>query len=385
MSNLRLNTILTMDGTGFYSGLSRARAAVNQFAGGALGGIKGQIAAAFGAGAITMFNRKTMEYADNIDELARSLGVMPDKLQEWEYAGKLAGVPLEKMVQFMRQLNTYAQTGAGAKFLQSMGIDPKQNIQGLFESVWSKAGKMGSGEGNAFLREVGGRGDPKMFGMMQEDLASLGMRAREAGQIIESDTIAKLANLNDQLSLVSKMLMTEFAPALLNVAKVALQAFGQIKGASSFWGSATMNVSAKDMWKDLIYSFNPFVGSGKGNVLKKIKENIEGGAPSAAFDAELKNIDNMLAALAGHPYGTGAGNSGPMDGNPDKKHGGLKLGGGDQLLKVGNFLGQGRYAMDSIAQQSLNVQKEHKTISKEMLLQLRLIAAQTAKDVIGVP
>ena len=89
--SLNLIARLGLDGKAFQTGLARAKGQTNQFA----GGVKRQFVGMFGAAAIGIAIKKATDYADEINNLSRRLGVSTKALQEFNYAANLSGSDLK--------------------------------------------------------------------------------------------------------------------------------------------------------------------------------------------------------------------------------------------------------------------------------------------------
>lgn len=363
MSSFKVTGRLNLDGSNFQAGMSRAHAAVRGLGGTVASSLKGQLAAAFSIGAVTMLARKTMEYADNIDETASRIGVGAEKLQEWAFAAKQAGSNTEQLAAFVERLTMAALDPSKQALFQRMGIKPEgMTSGGLFESVsaWSR-GKSAS-EVTPILRELTGfKGVGALLNTLQTDLAAAGQAARQAGAVMGTETLQKLAKLNDQFSILSQILVTQFAPALLEAAKLALRAFGQLKGSGGFWGAATQNVGLKDL---IGAGANPI--KGWMDILDKVEKNIAGGEPGAAFSAETARIDAMISSLEKFSQRTevqsviGAPNAAKISAASR-----YSLPDGNAAMRVGNFLGAGGNQLSSIAQQQLRVQQQQLAVMSQ--------------------
>lgn len=353
MSSFKVTGRLNLDGSNFQAGMSRAESSIKRLGGSVAGSLKGQLAAAFSVGAIAMLTRRTMEYADSIDETASRIGVGAEKLQEWAYAAKQAGSNTEELAAFVERLTMAALDPSKQALFAQMGIKPQgMTSGGLFESVsaWSR-GKQAS-EVTPILRELTGfKGVGALLNTLQTDLAAAGDEARRFGAVMDTETVQKLAKLNDQFSILSQVLYSQFGPALLEVAKMALQAFGALKGMAAFAGAATHNVGLRDFK-------NP---ASVWDIGKKVGTNIATGEPEKQFTAQTDAINEMIArlesmsrrveqnAVIGPPQASDAKTPANRNSLPD----------GNAAMRVGNFLGAGGFStLAQVAQQQLNAQRE---------------------------
>ena len=161
----------SLDGAQFQAGLSKMGSA----AGGVLGNIKSQIAAAFTVGAVTALASKTMAYADNVQEMGQRIGVSTRALQEWMFAAKQSGADAEKMVTFIERLTDAAGDLKNAKGFAAMGINPAgMTPEQLFTSVQGKTAGKSSTEIQSMMQGLGLsiRQIGPMVNMLQGDLAA---------------------------------------------------------------------------------------------------------------------------------------------------------------------------------------------------------------------
>lgn len=105
MSILRLAAQLTLDGTRFKAGLREAQAASGQFAKNIGSSLKGQVAAAFGAGAILAFVKEAVTYTANLKDQAEQMHVTTDELQRLIAAGDAYGIKVQDLMTAERQFN----------------------------------------------------------------------------------------------------------------------------------------------------------------------------------------------------------------------------------------------------------------------------------------
>ena len=145
-----------MDGSKFFGVLGQANTAVSRFGNSVTSGIGGKLAAAFSVGAVGMAIRKTMDYADSIEEMSSRIGVGTDKLQEWTFAAKQSGADTEKLVTFIERLSAAAGDIKNLKGFQAMGINPAgMSPEALFQSVSGATRGKGSTEIVRMMEGVG--------------------------------------------------------------------------------------------------------------------------------------------------------------------------------------------------------------------------------------
>jgi len=181
------------------------------------GSLKGAIAGAFGVAAITETIKKTIEYADNIDEASSRLDVGIEKLQEWTFAAKQSGASMEDLVSFSEKLSLLAQTNPSK--LTELGINPNQTPEDLMKSVNKRVMEIGlTSEATALLKEIGGKSAGGLLNTFKTDLDEAGAKARAMGAVMDTETTVALAALGDQFSIITQIIASQVGPALLGLA-----------------------------------------------------------------------------------------------------------------------------------------------------------------------
>lgn len=375
--SFRVTGIITGDGSQWTRTLNQARQQTERFGASISTGIGARLAGAFSIGAISIFAKRTLEAADNFDEMASRIGVSVEKLQEWTFAAKQAGADMESLGKFIEKLNLAASEPKNLKAFQAMGINPQGMSPGaLFESV-SAFGRGHSA--TEFARALSDAGlDLKKFGplinTLQSDLDALGKSARDVGAVMDEATTKQLAHLNDQLSIVSQILMAQFAPAILAVSETILRVVGAIKGTAGELGARTANIHFSDLFK--LIGGNP---EGWQNLIGKLKEGERLGLDKLGQDEFAKSVGGMeeliarLKAFTPFVAPTIAFGAGP---NAAAK-GSIAS---DALTAVGNFLGAGGPKLQSVADRELPKQTSLQT---QMLENLRTINVEISKLGLG--
>jgi hypothetical protein len=171
----------------------------------------------------------------------------------------------------------------------------------------------------------------------------------------------KLAALNDQLSILSQILQSQFAPAVVWAGKALITAFQVGKGASGWWGARTANFSAGDAGKAVGLAAIPIIGPllSQGFVRKKLKEGDAMGLDKEAANARdgaLKELDGLLSKIgAVAPFIESTIAIGKEKERESAKDAKRKTGpsASDSLVAVGNFLGSSQSATYRIAERQL--------------------------------
>lgn len=142
---------LGMDGSGWTQGLNKANREASGFQKQLEGGfantanaIKGQLAAAFGFGALANRANAVVQYAGEITDLSAKLNVSTDTLQKWDFAFGQNGATLNDVSAALRNLakEREAALGGNAKsqgLFAAVGIDLDKlkslDLEGTFRAV----------------------------------------------------------------------------------------------------------------------------------------------------------------------------------------------------------------------------------------------------------
>lgn len=216
-----------------------------------LGGIGNQIMGMVSAGALAALARNTIAYADDIEESAARIGVGTTKLQEWTFAAKQTGAGIELLTRFIEQLTDAATDPKKNKALQKLGI----NAAGMTpEQLFSAVTQFTKGKSATEIRSslgdiVSDRQLGRMMNLLQSDLDDLGKSAHDIGAVMDTETLHALATLNDQFSIISQVLYTQFGPAILETSKFLLRTFARVSGFSASEGAKTAGMSGWELVK----------------------------------------------------------------------------------------------------------------------------------------
>ena len=210
MSNTaKINTVITNNNSDFIKGITQAKQQVEGFAKGQLAQLGGMIGGAFAVGAVVEFGRRALENADNLSKLSETVGITTDQLQGLQAAAKLNGMEttdidagLAKLAKAQDEvvqgnkaiITTFQRLGISAQDAASMGTAE------LFDAI--AKGAQNDATAIADLSDIFGRGmGTKMMPILKE-IADNGFggiveKAKQAGLIIDSEVISKLAEAND--------------------------------------------------------------------------------------------------------------------------------------------------------------------------------------------
>ena len=380
---LNLTAKIGADASGFDAVLGRLNRSVSTFG----AGLGARLGALFTVGAIAGLTRKTLEFADNLDETSTRLGVNVEKLQEWQYAAAQNGLEAERLTSLIEKLSTAAQDASKQKLFAGMGINPDGlTPQQLFESVarWSR-GQSAATVTSTLSPIAGDRVAGVAVNTLRADLESLGDEARRMGAVMDTITTQALAKLNDQISVLGKIVYANFGKTLLELGKNALIA-----------GYALLGV--KDAIKKLETSGGVdkppwyLLAAGHGPSLVKYLSQLAGAAsvPQVADDA-VAEFDKRLMDWNRAIDAINSATGGPDQALRMPARAAEKLRvqpiSSDSLVGVGNFLGTGGLATIAnrqlqIAQRQLEVSNRQESLQRSMSQNIDRLANT---DGLGIP
>jgi len=219
------------------------------------------------------------------------------------------------------------------------------------------------------IRQIG-----PMVNVLSTDLDAAGQSAQNLGAVIDQATIRQLASLNDQLSIVSQVLMGQFAPAIL------MAAIGALKIVSLF--RQTQEGLGEIIGSDFVRM--EIEGGGAGaNQTKRIEQRrkqLEAkGYSKAQIEKELGKFElstSDTGSVAGDVFAKADEIGSAMDAIIEKimnwkpqplpaieipegqsrRRSGLPS--ASSLVEVGNFLGQSRKTLESLASQQVELLRQ---------------------------
>lgn len=174
---------------------------------GAISGVKGRIASAFGAAAITAFAKSVINAADNIGDLAEQTALTTDEIQRLIAIASAKGLEFTQLQQFIFRLQGVIDTaregkGELADLFKQLGLDPEQlagmkTLEERIKAVMGAVDKFGDSDRVKILTMLGGaKAGPKMQG-------ALGMIAGGGGgdaATFTSDDIELASRIKDSQS-----------------------------------------------------------------------------------------------------------------------------------------------------------------------------------------
>jgi len=228
---LNLVARLGLDGKAFQTGLARANRQTNQFA----GGIKRQFAGMFGVAAIGIAIKKATDYADEINNLSRRLGVSTKALQEFNYAANLSGSDLKTVgtsLQRVQEAQERLKNGnkLAEESFKRLGFSAAAALSANPAEVFRQAGEKFAN--TALTPEMfgdirtlfGAEAGPRNIRIFTEDLAAMAEQANQAGAVLSDQQIQTAADLKDTMAVLKMGFLGPFGEALAILGKAALDA-----------------------------------------------------------------------------------------------------------------------------------------------------------------
>ena len=173
---------------------------------------------------------KTLEYAEQVADLSRRLGISTDAVQEWDFVLKQNGSTIDSAAGFFEKMamaRSKALSGNGEMIasFQKLGISiEKLKNERLEELGLSIAKTFETGDPQkliASLREVGGKGAGEMVAAFRGGFEELIEEARNAGTVIDKETIGRLKDAGDEMKTVWAEARAAAAPFFGMMAKYA--------------------------------------------------------------------------------------------------------------------------------------------------------------------
>lgn len=253
---LKLMAEIGLDGSGFERGLRKVGSE-------AASSVKNLAVQAFGIYGVEQAIAKTVETATELVNESKRLDVTVEQLQLLRQAAKDGGTEMGTLASAFEKLDiarAKALNGdknaiaAFAKLGVNQSALKTQTAATLFTGQISNSVKNGNVENLApMLREVLGKGFGEIIPVLKTDFDELGGKMKRLGSIMDTDTAVRLKYVGDEFSLLSTIMTTQLAPAIIFAAENIYKAFAKLSGVFSGLGAGTSNWTIKD-W---VMALNP--------------------------------------------------------------------------------------------------------------------------------
>jgi hypothetical protein len=365
---LKLMATLGLDGSGFESGLHKAEHASHEF----VSSLKGIVIGAVGIGTLEMAMEKTVETARELIETSERLAIAPEQLQIMRKAAKDSGMEFENLVSIIEKLNVARQKAIGGDFsslaaFKALGVS-QSDVKGtkstqdlLMGPIANAVKNINPAQIGEAFREVGVKGFGQLIPFLKKDFDDLGDSMKKTGQIMDTETALKLKKFGDSMSTIAQLVTAHLGPALVKVAEVLYTTVLKVGGAIAGFMAKLGGGTGKWSWKDFGFAFvDPL------NITRN-RQGFDSAAADAAqaaaekpyadklsqFQEALKRIAEEADTL-NHP--TAADNTREIVAKKLDKRA-LETP-ADSLVKIGNFFGDSKNSIASIAQEQLNTMKK---------------------------
>jgi hypothetical protein len=196
---------LGLDTTGFRLGIKQAEGTANQF----VRNLKGEIAGAFGTGAVIAFAKGVVQAADQIGDLREQTGLTIKEIQDFQAVAGKGGIEFTQLQSFIEKLALARREALDGKkefqeTFSALGIDNAQLMQlknagDLIRAVGAGIAKFNSESQGAILAQLGGiKAGPKMRGV----ITAIGAGNIPGERQFSESDVAELSALSDDLSSV---------------------------------------------------------------------------------------------------------------------------------------------------------------------------------------
>lgn len=400
---LKLESTITLNSASFERGMERVKEVT-------LDSVKNFAIAAIGVAGIEEAFRRTIETASDLVNQSKELNIPIEKLQVLQQAAKDAGVDVGSLTMAMEKLNQARAMALGAgltgdmsekseylQMFQKLGVAESQlNTMSasdiIFGPIKDKLKNTDPEKIIEPLREIIGRAGGQIIPMFSTNLSELEEEMKKTGAIMDAEVAAKLKVVGDEFDIMSRVITSQLAPALLALAewvyKIANKTAGKVAGAGAFYGQVSVGMQAapndpnnKNRMKD-----------GRLNFWKELRDQIfdpkkNGAAIAAAsgaekpFDLNIKQFEEMLKNAAEKTKVTMPATN-FLDMEKTKQTSGSRIP-TDSLVKVGNFLGSnvGVKSASNLAMQTANnTKRAADTLDK---IRIELPKAFTSKPSLG--
>lgn len=265
-----ITAFLGLDDSRFAAGLNAAKikaAAFGKSIGGVLqpGKLGAQLAGAFTVGSIGLAAKATIDYAGDIQDLAEKLGITAEAAQQFDYAFKQSGSTLEQNQSiFYRLAENIDAANKGsdemAKKFARLNVTASDLKSKRIDQVFSQIGReIKSGQITpqryADLIDLMGKSATNVIPAMKAGFSELADEAKRLGLVMNSETIASLANTGDALDRIAfkgrsafgEFIVgaTQIGGLLLNVQKIINQMTPGVKRLTDGIASIASFVGAK--------------------------------------------------------------------------------------------------------------------------------------------
>jgi hypothetical protein len=274
------------DSAPFTKGLDKMRQEVKGFS----NTVKGQLAAALGAGAIIAGFKNLFQEMDRVQKLGLRFGESAETIQKISHAANLAGADMETMAKAMTAVTRNASAaardgGSMADAFARVGIDASEFVNlSLDQKVLALAAgfesSKGAGDQLSNMMSVLGRSGAELVPLLSQGQEEL-RKQFAATATVSQGTVDAIANFNDQLTETGKTAQVLLA-GVFDVFRLVFGSIGALIG-----GAAGTAMTTLDMVVDS--------ATAAGQIISRVLTGNFSGAADAAAEFRDKTAASMIA------------------------------------------------------------------------------------------
>jgi hypothetical protein len=338
MSFLSLIARLSLNASGFQTGLKQSESAVKKWSRDVGTHVRTSLAAAFGARAIFNYTKSILDLADHTKDMSEQFDISTSEVQRLEHAAQKSGLTFEDFGQALEKFGAArndAVTGneAAQRSFEGLGLsmtqlaDPTQrNIDLMIKLAEAIKGKQLSFQQRESLKDVFGKKGGRLTGPLSENLKQPTPFELTPGEVGELDRLKK--EVTDSGKLLKRGFAKGFAASL---------------GFGDFFGEQKARRE----------------GLGLDEQLRQSKREETARRTAASAKPGIDFIMDFLGRLSGIPSATLEGE--PISLDEKEKARSKQFEAMDSLVKLGNFIGGNKNTLVDIGKEQV---KQLRTISK---------------------
>lgn len=234
-----------LDNSGFITGIKGMQRETEAWAKGQLNQLKGQIAGAFSVGAVIAFGKSIVDCAKDLQDQADTLNVTTDSLQAFQKVARENGSDQDKLATALTKTQTaqmellagtdkmvaaFGALGIKAKDVEGLGTDEVFALIG--QKVYEADDQTAAFNATTDIlgSKLAGNLIPTLKAVGEDGLQTVIDKAKESGEVLSADVIAKIDMFGDRLEALAKK-------AKVLAVDVADTVSAQAEGILSFWAA----------------------------------------------------------------------------------------------------------------------------------------------------
>jgi hypothetical protein len=224
--------------------------------------LRNVLGTALGTAGLGLMIRNALEAGDALADMADRLGLNVEKLQELQYAARLAGASQEQMETGVRRLNQLLGEAAvgqeeSSRALKSLGIsalDAQGRVRSTADVLGDLADQMQAArthtERARMANEAFGRQGASLIPMLAQGRAGLAAAADEArkyGAVADAEMVRKTAAANDAMDRLALVLRGNLVQAIAAVAPTIERLSNALAGLVADFGTIFDRLAPEDL------------------------------------------------------------------------------------------------------------------------------------------